>query len=246
MRSRRENREASPEDPGTDGEAWRRRLGYLGGWTLLLLLVGGMFRLAGRWDWAGGWILVSLLTLCHGMGFFYLKRRNPEVLRRRARIGPGTEGWDLWWLFLFGLLLLGIVVLGALDGGRYGWSSMSPWWRLPGTLLFLSQWYLITWAMAVNPHFEKTVRIRREGTHEVIRSGPYGFVRHPGYTAIIFGYLLTMPLLLSSWWAFVPAGLGSFWVVLRTWLEDRVLRKGLPGYSGYCREVGYRLIPGIW
>jgi protein-S-isoprenylcysteine O-methyltransferase Ste14 len=34
--------------------------------------------------------------------------------------------------------------------------------------------------------------------------------------------------------------------VLRTTLEDRLLRKQLAGYTEYARKVKYRLIPGLW
>jgi protein-S-isoprenylcysteine O-methyltransferase Ste14 len=33
---------------------------------------------------------------------------------------------------------------------------------------------------------------------------------------------------------------------LRTCLEDRDLKRELPGYSDYARQVRYRLLPGIW
>ncbi len=35
-------------------------------------------------------------------------------------------------------------------------------------------------------------------------------------------------------------------IVLRTILEDRELRRSLPGYEDYARRVRYRLLPGVW
>jgi protein-S-isoprenylcysteine O-methyltransferase Ste14 len=35
-------------------------------------------------------------------------------------------------------------------------------------------------------------------------------------------------------------------IVLRTVLEDRLLRRGLSGYAEYTRTVKYRLIPHVW
>ena len=34
--------------------------------------------------------------------------------------------------------------------------------------------------------------------------------------------------------------------ILRTALEDRTLQAELSGYTGYARQVRYRLLPGIW
>jgi len=35
-------------------------------------------------------------------------------------------------------------------------------------------------------------------------------------------------------------------IVVRTVLEDRALRRELPGYPQYCTRTRYRLIPGLW
>jgi protein-S-isoprenylcysteine O-methyltransferase Ste14 len=123
---------------------------------------------------------------------------------------------------------------------------MSLWYWPVGAALYGFFALLITWAMAVNPHFEKTVRIQRELGHQVIDSGPYRIVRHPGYVGTVFGFLLSPPLLLGSWWAFVPALGAVALVIIRTVLEERTLRSELPGYEDYARRVRYRLIPGIW
>jgi protein-S-isoprenylcysteine O-methyltransferase Ste14 len=99
--------------------------------------------------------------------------------------------------------------------------------------------------MGVNPFFEKTVRIQTERGHRVIDTGPYNFVRHPGYLGF-FGWNLSAPMLLGSWWAFIPAVLSVISIVIRTALEDRTLRAELDGYEEYVRRIRYRLIPGVW
>ena len=99
--------------------------------------------------------------------------------------------------------------------------------------------------MVVNPFFEKTVRIQTDRGHRVIDSGPYAYVRHPGYVGFL-GWIFSTPLLLSSASAFVPALLAVILLVIRTALEDRTLRAELPGYAEYTDRVRFRLIPGIW
>jgi protein-S-isoprenylcysteine O-methyltransferase Ste14 len=104
---------------------------------------------------------------------------------------------------------------------------------------------LSVWAMASNRFFSGTVRIQADRGHTVVDGGPYGFVRHPGYLAWCIS-APAIPLMLGSLWALIPSLLGMCALVLRTSLEDRTLRKELPGYEDYARRVRYRLLPGVW
>jgi protein-S-isoprenylcysteine O-methyltransferase Ste14 len=99
--------------------------------------------------------------------------------------------------------------------------------------------------MAENPFFEKTVRIQSERDHYVIDTGPYRVVRHPGYVGLV-PWVLSIPLLLVSARAFLPAGLAVISLLVRTALEDRTLHKKLPGYAEYAARVRSRLVPGVW
>jgi protein-S-isoprenylcysteine O-methyltransferase Ste14 len=62
----------------------------------------------------------------------------------------------------------------------------------------------------------------------------------------LLGWIFSTPLLLASYWAFVPALFALATLVMRTALEDRTLQAELPGYSDYTTRVRFRLIPGIW
>lgn len=224
----------------------RRGLKVFASTVTVVVFLGTFFWLAGRTDWPAGWAYVGLLAAGHTASALIVWRKNPEVLRRRARIGRGTKTWDKVWLAVFGLFYSAELVITALDAGRFGWSSMSGWlWPL-GASLYGFFLVVITWAMIVNPHFEKTVRIQHDRGHRVIDTGPYRIVRHPGYLGTIVGFILSPPLLLGSWWAFVPATLTAVWMVVRTVFEDRTLRKELAGYEPYARRVRYRLMPGVW
>ena len=104
---------------------------------------------------------------------------------------------------------------------------------------------LITWAVAVNRFFSSVVRIQRDRGHRVITTGPYRWVRHPGYTGGGIACLAT-PLALGSLWAFIPAGLTIMLLIVRTVFEDRTLQAELVGYQDYMQQTRYRLIPGFW
>jgi protein-S-isoprenylcysteine O-methyltransferase Ste14 len=104
---------------------------------------------------------------------------------------------------------------------------------------------LFAWAMASNMFFSSVVRIQQDRGHTVQSGGPYRFVRHPGYLGTIVPTLAT-PLALGSLWAFIPAGLLTAVMVVRTALEDKTLRDELAGYTEYAQRTRYRLVPGVW
>jgi protein-S-isoprenylcysteine O-methyltransferase Ste14 len=111
-------------------------------------------------------------------------------------------------------------------------------------LIFLGG-VLALWAMAANRFFIGMVRIQEERGHHVIQTGPYRYVRHPGYLGSLF-FIFFIPLMLGSLWGIVPAVLTCGVVFLRTHLEDQVLRDELPGYEEYSQKTTRKLIPGIW
>ncbi|NQV21978.1 MAG: isoprenylcysteine carboxylmethyltransferase family protein [Rhodospirillales bacterium] len=210
------------------------------------LFVWVFFSLAGRWDWMRGWTYIGILIAGNAINELVLWFRNPELFRLRGRTGEGTKTWDKVCLALFGLTVMLILIVGALDAGRYQWSVM-PFWLWPfGVALYAGGQALLIWSMVVNPFFEKTARIQKDRDHRVVDGGPYALVRHPGYVGIILGFVLGSPLMLGSWWAFVPAAISALSLVVRTALEDRMLRAGLEGYKAYATRVRYRLIPYFW
>ena len=89
------------------------------------------------------------------------------------------------------------------------------------------------------------MRIQKDRSHSVVSSGPYRYVRHPGYVGGMLS-ILGVPLLLGSFWALIPTIISISLLVVRTALEDRTLKEELEGYERYLTEVKYRLVPGVW
>ena len=114
-----------------------------------------------------------------------------------------------------------------------------------GILVLVAGWWVMTLALRANPFAAPVVRHQEERRQVAIDSGPYSMVRHPMYAgaALLF---VGMPLWLESCaatlLAVVPIGL----LVLRIHIEERFLRRELPGYDAYARTVRYRLIPFLW
>lgn len=204
-----------------------------------------MFLPAGTWAWTKGWLFILVLLGIIAGVFLYLWRVNPEVLIARSHTHEGTKRWDKILLCFYFPTVWAIVPVAALDDGRFQWSSL-PWWIcVVGYALLLVGVGITTWAEGVNKFFEPTVRIQTERGHVVIDTGPYAIVRHPGYVGGFFT-AAGMALSLGSLWAFIPAGLASLLLIVRTQWEDQTLQAELTGYKEYTERVRYKLIPGVW
>lgn len=219
---------------------------WLGAWNALVFAAWAAlpFAAAGDAHWRLGWLHLGLLAGAAGAHRAWVRRANPALLRRRTRIGADTPRWDLWWIALFWPLLAAVAVVAGLDA-RGGAPGLPRWTWGAGAALLAAGFGLSAAAMAANPFFEGTVRIQREVDHRTVEGGPYRWIRHPGYAGLALWALAT-PLLLGSSWSFLPAAAAVAWLVLRTALEDALLRRALPGYAGYAGRVRWRLVPGVW
>ncbi|MFR1293975.1 MAG: methyltransferase family protein [Coprobacillus cateniformis] len=92
---------------------------------------------------------------------------------------------------------------------------------------------------------ESTARIQSDRNQKVCTTGPYRIVRHPAYSGLILnsiGLSLIFPYV-SVWICMV---ITAVIIVIRTALEDRMLKDGLDGYYEYTKQTKYKLIPFIW
>ena len=213
----------------------------------LSLSIGGiiLFLSAGRMDWWPGWIYLGISIINQSFAYIYLKRKNPALLKERSRVVEGVKAWDKSFVVVQGTLgPVCICVVSGLDE-RFGWSAAPSGLPIAALVACLFASAFSLWAGAVNPFFSALVRIQKDRGHRVISSGPYALVRHPGYLGGVI-FTLALPLLLDSFWAFLPAFLTAGVVVLRTAKEDRTLHEELQGYLDYSGRVRYRLFPGLW
>ena len=219
----------------------------LGGVALVSVIVAlgwFVYQRAPQSGWTLGkiyWgLLISHVVVCHAWVLFW----NPVVIERRMLPGPGVKAWDWIWTVAFIGIFFAVIIVAVQDLKVRGPSPPGIAW-LTGLAIFVPGWTLVTWAMSVNPFFEKQVRIQTNHGHHVIESGPYACVRHPGYVGFI-AVLLATPLLLASISTLLPTSIAVVLFAIRTLLEDRMLQAELSGYREYASRVRYRLIPGIW
>jgi len=221
-----------------------KKLAIIGFIKLAVFLVL-IFVAAGRLDYWQGWILAGII-LIYSVVAFFLFADTPDLAKERMKPGPGTKWWDkIFWVF-FGIFSLATIFVPVLDSGRFYWTP-----PMPGMVYILAYLaYLLSnaislWAMRENRFFSSVVRIQEDRGQVVISSGPYQFVRHPGYVGGIILYL-ALPLTLGSLIGLIPAASSIVILVIRTYLEDITLQKELPGYQEYAMKVKHRLLPGVW
>jgi protein-S-isoprenylcysteine O-methyltransferase Ste14 len=202
------------------------------------------FIAAGRVSWGRAWIFTGLALAAFAVNLAVMRKKNPGLLRARLRPMRPERRFDKVYIALATISGVALFAVAGLDA-RWGWSRLPFDWTYAGIALFALGNAAATWAMAVNPFLETTVRIQRERGHRVVDSGPYAIVRHPMYAGVIIVYA-GIPLILGSLWAFIPAGATIGLIIFRTALEDRVLRRELPGYEQYTGRTQARLVPRLW
>jgi protein-S-isoprenylcysteine O-methyltransferase Ste14 len=212
---------------------------------MFLIQAALLFVSAGRFDWMEAWVYLGISVVGVGVNSFFMFRYSPETIARRAT-SEGMKEWDkivsgLYTLFYFILLL----VIAGLDS-RFGWTAPLPTttWLLAIIVYVLGN-ALFSWAMISNAYFAAVVRVETAGGHQVCTTGPYRYVRHPGYVGAIL-QALALPLVLGSMWALLPGIIAAVLLVVRTALEDHTLHYELDGYPSYAEKVRYRLLSGVW
>lgn len=187
----------------------------------ILLLAVVMFVPAGI-GWWQGWLFLAVFIVEVAILAFYTWRTNPDLFVARSKMQEGTKGWDRLLFFLLQALIVAIFPVAALSHGS------PPWVIALGYVLFSLGMAGTGWVMGVNKFAEMSVRIQSERGHQVVDTGPYGFVRHPFYVAS-FPLFFGIALALGSYWALVPAALTGIALIVRTFFEDRTLQRELPG-----------------
>jgi len=214
--------------------------------ALAIAIWGGLlFWAAGTLTWPRAWIHLGLWVATLAVNFIILLFSNRAVLLARMKRQRISETFDKVLLTLLLPATLAIPVAAGLDAVRCQWSRLPMWGMYLGIVLHAAGDAFLLWAMIVNPYLEKTVRIQAERDHQVITTGPYAIVRHPMYAGVMLTFA-GIPLVLGSYWTFLPVGVMSLLLVIRTALEDRMLQRELPGYEDYARRTRYRLLPGVW
>ena len=208
----------------------------------IIIMAFILFVSSGRLDWIMAWLLLGI----HLAGTIVISLKiNTGLINERAHEKDGIKRWDAILVRIMNIIGLTVLLVAGLDM-RFGWSGPFPLSiEIIAAAVVILGYTVLAWAAISNEYFSRLVRIQEERGHSVIISGPYHYIRHPGYSGLII-CAIAQPLMLGSFWALIPAIFTVIILFVRTNLEDKTLQEELTGYEDYTLQVRYRLFLGVW
>ena len=177
-----------------DGKQYKRciALSTINSKMLITLLIESLvfslvpFIAAGTLFWFYGWIFLILLYIFSFVTVLWVLRHNPGLIKERA-IGfkPDEPTWDKAYMVLIGLLVGIWWISIPLDAIRFHLSQMPTWLHVVGAIVLSCSFYLFYLTFRENPYLSTAVHIQEDRGQTVVSTGPYRYVRHPMYTAML-------------------------------------------------------------
>lgn len=215
------------------------------GFVFLIVVLGlALFLPAGSLSFWQAWVYLADFAICTILITAYLIKNDQGLLERRVRAGPVAETQKSQQLIqsLASLFFIALFIVPGFDY-RFHWSHVPVVVSLISFVIVAIGFYIVFLVFRENSFTSGTIEVVNE--QKVISTGPYHVVRHPMYAGA-FLLLLFTPLALGSWVA-IPLPIPLILVIIvRLLAEERFLSANLPGYTQYCNEVHYRLIPFVW
>lgn len=198
--------------------------------------------------WWQAWFFALLFIGIGIGGRIWAEVRHPGLTaeRQSSENLRNAKAWDKILAPLMAMSISFPVVIVAGFDHRFDWSGNFDFpLNIAGFVLIAIGYAFAAWAMAENRFFYSLVLIQTDKGHVVCNTGPYRYVRHPGYAGSIVP-LFGIVLALESLWTLIPVAVALAICVFRTVLEDQTLHEEMPGYREYADRVRYRLMPGIF
>ena len=218
--------------------AWR-------GLIILLIVMGfSLFVSAGTMHYWQAWGYLAVYFGASLLTTRYLMKKDPALLKRRWSGGPTAEKEKPQRIIVRFVLIgfIALLVVPALDY-RFGWSAVPPYAVITGDILVAVGFFVIFRVYRENTFTSAIIEIAED--QKVISTGPYAFVRHPMYAGVLL-YLFGTPLALGSYWGFLALAAMTPFLIWRLFAEEQFLSTNLPGYTEYCAEARWRLIPRVF
>lgn len=214
---------------------------------LAVFYLGLLLWLSGNWRWVEGWIFGLWFVFFASAVLLWLRSRDPALLTERFRL-PGTGGEshiDVAIVIVMKLCWLAFFIVPPLDV-RFAWTPRLPLWcEVCGGILLLAGSFPFFRAFTDNTFASQLVRIQTERGQHVIDTGVYGYVRHPMYLGASVAFVGGALLLGSISGLLLALALVAI-LVVRIFVEEKLLAHDLEGYLAYREKVRYRLVPHVW
>lgn len=142
----------------------------------------------------------------------------------------------------FALIPAALVAI-ALGYARIG--ALPHWLFYPGLVLFILGLALTMWSYRTLGRFF-SLEVQVQTGHRVVDTGPYRFVRHPGYAGVLLSFL-ALGLALQSWAALLLMAVATTAALAyRVRVEEQFLLGELgDDYRRYAQRTRH-LIPYVW
>jgi protein-S-isoprenylcysteine O-methyltransferase Ste14 len=111
-------------------------------------------------------------------------------------------------------------------------------------LLMLSGLTLGTWALACNRPGNFNIRPTPRAGGQLVQSGPYRWIRHPMYSAVLLVTVACAWVDASAWAWLAMAALAAV-LAVKAGLEERWMAAEHPDYAEY-RNRSRRFVPGLF
>lgn len=148
---------------------------------------------------------------------------------------------------LFAIVLIALTFIVSMIDLSYVLTALPSWTTIFGVVLLFAGNYLLTKSLISIPRHAQVEYSEKDTTDdtEIDKHGPYDVVRHPIELA---GLLLALgiPLILSSAWAFIPAGLSIVLLLIHAATMDTYRFEEYSWYYDYTKKVSFMIIPLIW
>jgi protein-S-isoprenylcysteine O-methyltransferase Ste14 len=208
------------------------------------ILAALLFIPAGTLHYWQGWLFGVVFIVTSGaLGLYFLKH-DPALVKRRMAVGPTAEKEPAQKIIMtiLSISFLLMMIIPGLDH-RWHWSSVPVWLVLLANAGIILSFVVFFVVMKQNSYAAATIKV--EAGQPLVSTGIYAIVRHPMYSGALI-LMICMPLALGSYWALLILILALPVLAWRILDEENVLTRDLAGYAEYCREVRYRIIPGVW
>ena len=191
-----------------------------------------------------GWIYWTEFSLLVIWISIYFLKKNPALIERRLKAGPGAETEKIQKVIqtFTSLCFMALIIFPGVDH-HFGWSHVPVYMVVAGNVLVVLGLIIIFFVFKENSYTSGIIEVGQDQT--VISTGLYRVVRHPMYAGAIL-MLLGTPLALGSIWGLLFCIPMFGLMIWRAVNEEKYLSQNLSGYTEYCIQTRHRLIPGVF
>jgi len=148
---------------------------------------------------------------------------------------------------LFILLASSISVFGSVTEWAYFTKNKSElnFMTITGLILLFTGISLRVWSINIlGKNFTAAVKVTKE--HELIKRGPYRYIRHPSYLGALIAITGCPVFLNNSFTIFMSLGAMMFVYYFRITFEEKALSAHFGRFYEEYKKNTYRLLPLIW